>query len=156
MGDPDVGTLNYTTTIAATKTVVEMQALLATHGASRISVDYANGVPAALSFLLVTPHGERAFTLPANVDAMHRLLQQQDRAGKLRSGAKATRSSREQAERVAWRVMKDWLAAQLALVESQMAGLDQVMLPYLHVDGSRTLYEAYREREQVAALEAGA
>lgn len=149
-----MATLNYTTSIAASKTVGEMQALLARHGASRIAVDYDGGAPCALSFLLDTPHGPRHFTLPVDVDAMHRLLQRQDREGKLRSGSKATRSSREQAERVAWRVMKDWLAAQLALVETEMAGLDQVMLPYLHVDGDRTLYAAYKDREAVAALEA--
>lgn len=149
-----MGTLNYSTSIAAGKTVGEMQTLLAGHGASRIAVDYSDGAPCALSFMLVTPHGPRNFTLPVNVDAMHRLLVEQDRAGKLKSGSKAVRSSREQAERVAWRVMKDWLAAQLALVETEMAGLDQVMLPYLHVDGERTLYAAYKERETVAALEA--
>lgn len=149
-----MATLNYSTSIAAGKTVGEMQTLLANHGASRIAVDYDGGAPVALSFMLVTPHGPRHFTLPVNVDAMHRLLVEQDRAGKLKAGSKAVRSSREQAERVAWRVMKDWLAAQLALVETEMAGLDQVMLPYLHVDGERTLYAAYKDREQVAALEA--
>jgi hypothetical protein len=145
--------LNYTTQIAATKTVGEMQTALAQAGASRISVDYDGGSPSALSFLLVTPHGPRHFTLPVNVDAMHRLLVAEDNAGRIRSGAKATRSSREQAERVAWRVMKDWLVAQLALVATEMVGLDQVMLPYLQVDSSgRTLYASYREREDAAML----
>jgi hypothetical protein len=55
---------------------------------------------------------------------------------------------------VAWRVVKDWLEANLALVAAQMATIDEVMLPYLHVDGDRTLWQAYREREQ-AALTAG-
>lgn len=55
--------------------------------------------------------------------------------------------TRAQAERVAWRVIKDWIAAQLAIVETQMVELDQVMLPYLHVDGDRTLYESYRDQE---------
>lgn len=145
--------LNYSTQIAANKTVGEMQAALAAAGAGRISVDYEGAAPIALSFMLSTPHGARHFTLPVNVDAMHRLLRDQDRAGKLRGGTKANRSSREQAERVAWRVMKDWLLAQLALVETEMAGLDQVMLPYLQIDDSgRTLYASYRERESAATL----
>lgn len=145
--------LNYTTQISANKTVGEMQAALAAAGAGRISVDYEGASPVALSFMLATPHGPRHFTLPVNVDAMHRLLVAQDRAGKLRGGTKATRSSREQAERVAWRVMKDWLLAQLALVETEMAGLDQVMLPYLQIDeAGRTLYASYREREAAATL----
>ena len=147
--------LNYTTQIAVTKTVGEMQTMLGQAGASRIAVDYDGGVPSALSFMLVTPHGPRHFTLPVNVDAMHRLLVSEDKAGRIRSGAKATRSSREQAERVAWRVLKDWLAAQLALVASEMVGMDQVMLPYLQVEASGlTLYDAYRNKENLLALEA--
>jgi hypothetical protein len=145
--------LNYTTSISASKTVGEMQAALAQAGAGRISVDYDDASPCALSFMLATPHGARHFTLPVNVDAMHRLLVAEDKAGRIRSGSKATRSSREQAERVAWRVMKDWLLAQLALVATEMAGLDQVMLPYLQIDDAgRTLYASYKERETTATL----
>lgn len=33
-------------------------------------------------------------------------------------------------------------------------GLDQVMLPYLHVDGDRTLYQSYRDQE-LRAIEGG-
>lgn len=143
--------VNYTTSIPAAKTVNEMQAALVQAGAGRISVDYEAGTPAALSFMLDTPHGPRHFTLPVNVDAMHRLLVAEDKAGRIKSGAKAIRSSRDQAERVAWRVMKDWLLAQLALVATDMAGMDQVMLPYLQIDDSgRTLYASYKEREALA------
>ena len=37
--------LNYTTKIAASKTVGEIQAMLAKHGASRIATDYHDGGP---------------------------------------------------------------------------------------------------------------
>lgn len=149
--------LNYTTQIAASKTIAEVQALLAKHGANRIAVDYQNGQPSGLTFALTTPHGPRLFTLPVDVDAMHRLLVAESRAGRLKGGKSVTiMRSREQAERVAWRVIKDWLAAQLALVQTEMAAMDQVMLPYLHADQSgRTLYAAYRDRENVLALEVG-
>lgn len=139
--------VNYTTKIAASKTVGEMQTMLAQHGAQRIAVDYDNGQPSALSFFLTTAHGPRLFTLPVNIDRMHALLKQKDHNGELRSGSRAERTSREQAERVAWRILKDWLGAQLSLIESSMVDLDQVMLPYLRVDDSRTLYDAYRESE---------
>jgi hypothetical protein len=147
--------LNYTTKIAASKTIGEVQTLLAKHGASRIAVDYDDGQPSGLTFALVTPHGPRLFTLPVNVDAMHRLLVAEHKAKRTGSMSAAVATSREHAERVAWRVIKDWLAAQLALVQTEMAALDQVMLPYLHVDGERTMYAAYRDRENVLALEEG-
>lgn len=136
--------LNYTTTIAASKTVAEMQAMLAKAGAARVAVAYEDGSAVAVTFELRTPHGDRVFTLPVDVDAMHRLLARQRRSNT------KVKDTREQAERVAWRVMKDWLAAQLAIVETQMVALDQVMLPYLHVDGDRTLYAAYKARESAA------
>lgn len=144
-------TLNYTTTIAASKTIAEMQSLLAKHGASAVATHYEDGQAQGVSFQVNTPHGVRSFTLPVDVAAVYRLLASQAKARKIRPGF----ATPEQAERVAWRVVKDWLAAQLALIEASMATLDQVMLPYLHVDGTKTLYAAYREREQLA-LEAGA
>ena len=148
--------LNYSTSVGATRTVSEMQTMLAAHGAASIKIGYASGKPVGIDFEVETPHGFRAFSLPVNVDTMHAVLLSQDKAGLLKTGTKAGRSSREQAERVAWRVMKDWLAAQLALVETEMAGLDQVMLPYLQVDGTKTLYAAYAEREASLAIGARA
>lgn len=144
--------VNYTTKISAAQTVAEMQALLAAHGARRISVDYdASGVPSALDFVLETPHGQRGFSLPASVDRMEALLRSEEKAGRLKSGSKAERTSRAQAERVAWRVMKTWLEAQLALVAARMIDVDQALLAFLQVDSTgRTLYEVYKEREGAA------
>lgn len=142
--------LNYTTKINVHKTVAEMQKMLADQGAARVGVEYADGRPVGVSFGLDTPHGPRSFTLPVNAAAMQALLIAKDRAGELRSGSRADRTSLEQAERVAWRVVKDWLAAQLALVATEMVRLDEIFLPYLHVDGNRTLYDQYRDHEQRA------
>lgn len=149
-----MATLNYTTKVAASRTIAEIQALLAQHGADAVATNYENKRACGLSFKLSTPHGPRAFTLPVDIEAVHRLLVQQRKDRILDRDAHATP---EHAERVAWRVLKDWLAAQLAIIEAQMATLDQVMLPYLHIDGDRTLYEAYAERESaMGALTAGA
>lgn len=149
-----MGTLNYTTSIPASRTIGEMQGMLAKHGAVAVTVIYSGARATGLGFTLATPHGARSFSLPVDVDAVHRLLVKQESTQSLaaaRRKAKGTYSSPEHAERVAWRIMKDWLEAQLAIVEAQMARLDQVMLPGLHVDGDRTLYEAYQEREQSLA-----
>ncbi|WP_181273582.1 hypothetical protein [Brevibacterium oceani] len=144
--------VNYTTRIDAAQTVAEMQALLAKHGARRIAVDYdGSGVPSSLDFMLDTPHGQRGFSLPANVDRMERLLAAEEKAGRLKSGSRAERTSRAQAERVAWRVMKTWLEAQLALVAAEMVDVDQALMAFLVVgDAGQTLYEVYKEREALA------
>jgi hypothetical protein len=140
--------LNYTTTVAASRTINQMQDMLAKAGARTITAEYnENGLLTGMSFALQTPYGWRDFTLPVDVSAVHQVLGQQHVASSLQT--------RPHAERVAWRIAKDWLEAQLAIVESQMVSFDQVMLPYMHVDGPKTLYQAYEERESALALTAG-
>lgn len=138
-------TLNYTTKIGVTQTTSEMQAALARHGATKIAVDYTRGKPSGLAFALPTPSGSRVFNLPVNVQAVAKLLadQREGRNGYPRSSRVDARP--EQAERVAWRVVRDWLFAQLAIIEAEMATLDQIMLPYMQWDEGRTLYEAFRD-----------
>jgi hypothetical protein len=146
--------LNYTTTIPAAQTVGECQATLAAAGAASVAVHYDDGQPAGLSFSLKTPHGQRNFTLPVNVDGAQRVLAKAERDGQFAAARKraGTYSSREHATKVAWRVVKDWLEANLALIAAQMATIDEVMLPYLHVGDDKTLWQAYREREQAALM----
>jgi hypothetical protein len=51
-----------------------------------------------------------------------------------------------QASRVAWRIIKDWVDAQLAIIETEMVTLEQVFLPYMQVKDNKTLYEVMIEK----------
>ena len=44
-----------------------------------------------------------------------------------------------QAVRTAWRIVKDWVEAQMALVETQMVTTRDVFLPYAVMRDGRTL-----------------
>jgi hypothetical protein len=130
---------NYSTTVSVTRTLMEVQGMLARAGAQSVLIDYRDGEPFALSFLLAI-HGEPvSFRLPANADAMLQVLSRDP---------KVPRSKRtpEHAHRVAWRVVRDWLRAQLALVEAEQATLAEAMLPYAVTPTGQTLYEALEER----------
>lgn len=145
-----MATLNYSTTVPTARTVGEVQSILANAGADAVGVRYRNREPVGVSFILNTLAGVRSFALPINVDAVHKILVKQQAAGELpRIGniSKTMMTSRPHAERVAWRVAKDWLEAQLAIIEAGMASLDQVMLPYLVIEGDQTLYDQYKVRE---------
>ena len=68
--------LNYTTQINPFKTVTEIQQILVKHGAKKIMQDYdENGAISAVYFLINTPLGEQGVRLPANIDAVDRVLQ---------------------------------------------------------------------------------
>lgn len=146
------GLLNYTTTIPAAKTISEMQTLLAKAGADSIAIHYTEGSASGLTFSLRTKYGPQLFTLPVDVPAVQKVLRKHKISGGM---SRAKFESIEHAERVAWRISKAWLEAQLALVSVEMATIDQVMLPYLHVGPDKTLYAAYQDQQDVLALTAG-
>jgi len=135
--------LNYTTTIAVERTVAEIQVMLGKHGASAVAVRYAASVPVGVSFTMDGIHGPAVYTLPVDAAAMEKLLAQQWR----RREIQRRYSSPDQAARVAWRVIKDWLAAQLALVDAQMVSLQTIMLPFMHEGGPETptIYDRFLE-----------
>lgn len=142
------GPLNYTTTIPVERTLSEVQAMLGRSGAAAVATTYEDGAPSGVQFILRLSGAEHAYTLPVDVDAMHRALLAAEKRGDFRGNRKAAGafSSPEHARRVAWRVVKDWLEAQLALIAAGQARVEQVMLPYLRVDADRTLYDAWVER----------
>ena len=137
---------NYTTKVAAKRTASEIQEVLSGHGVTRIMLEFADGAPTGIAFEALTELGPRSFRLPVDVDAMHRLLIREKRAGRLSGISQALAQDRAHAERVAWRVVAEWIRAQMTLVASQMATLDQVMLPYLVTATGHTLYADYREQ----------
>lgn len=130
--------LNYTTTVPVLRTAGEITTRLAKHGARQVTTRYDNAQPAAIGFSIDTEFGLRGFDLPANPDGVYKALTR-DREVPPRY------KTRQQADRVAWRILKDWVEAQLALIEAGLATLDTVMLPYMITNSGRTLAVEYRE-----------
>ena len=46
---------------------------------------------------------------------------------------------------MAWRIVKDWVEAQMALLATGMVELEEIFLPYM-LSGDRTLYQVLTER----------
>lgn len=126
--------LNYTTSIAPQKTVMEIQSALAKAGASAIMADYdTDGNVVALSFRLKSPEGDISFKLPTAWQPVHETLKRQNVSRSLQTP--------EQALRVAWRITKHWVDAQLAIIETKMVTTAQVFLPYAITKDGSTVYE---------------
>lgn len=141
------GPLNYTTTIDPARTAGECIQRLAVHGATAIGVTYDAGKPTGLQFAITTTHGMRTYALPVNVTGTQKALETAWRQNRI----PRSKASREQAERTSWRVLKDWLEAQLALIEAGVAEMPQVMLPYMVVgEAGETVWTRFLENEQLA------
>lgn len=129
---------NYTTSKDAYESVGEIQAMLARKGAQRLMIEYGpDQRVVSVSFTISTPGGIQAVRLPSNVDATLEVLRRQK---KTNSKVIATY---DQAERVSWRILRDWLDAQLAILETEMVTIDQVLLPYFVDRSGRSVYELY-------------
>lgn len=142
-GVTDMAIKNYTTTIDVYKSLGEIQGALASHGARKIMVDYdGDGQPTGVMFGIETPSGHRSFWLPANVDGVRAVFEKQK--VKVQPG---------QAERTEWRNVRDWIMAQMAIIEAGQVQIDEVFLPYLTDGKGRTLYQLYLGGQM--ALESG-
>lgn len=129
--------LNYTTKVNVYTTIGEIQAQLVVHGAKRIMQDYDDkGRISALTFQIDTPAGLRVIRLPANVNAVQKVLSSQK-----------VKCDLEQAERVAWRIVKDWVEAQMAILESEMVQMDEIFLPYMVNNNGQTFFQIYRNNQ---------
>jgi hypothetical protein len=147
---PGRGPLNYTTSVPADKSAMECIAILVKHGARNVGLSISEArVPDGLDFIVTTPWGPQQFSLPVNISGTEKALKQAWREHRIEPRF----ATPEQARRVAWRVIKDWLESQLALVEAGVADLPQVMLSFMKVGVDKTMYQAVVEN-QMQALEA--
>lgn len=146
------GLLNYTTTINANRTITEMQAMLVRAGATAVTLHYGpDQRPTGIQFQVGTKYGPQTFTLGVDIRSVQAILAKGRTRG---SVSERLRAVADQAERTAWRVARSWLEAQLAMVEVELASLDQIFLPYMHVGPNQTLYAAYQESQNVLQIEA--
>ncbi len=126
--------LNYTTQIATDKTVSEIQKNLAAHGAQAVMAEYdGNGNIVMLKFKIILNGSEIGYQLPCDWRPVLKVMEDHPKIPR-------RLCNQGQALRVSWRIIKDWVAAQMAIVETQMAPLDEVFLPYAITKSGKTLY----------------
>lgn len=133
--------LNYTTTVDSFKTASEIEYILMKHKAKSIMKNYDGESITGLSFLIDTGFQQIPVRLPVKVDECLEVLKR-EKKNSPRSSIKATR---EQAERVAWRILKDWIEAQMALLDIEMVEMQEIFLPYIEIQG-QTIYEKLEQK----------
>ena len=145
--------LNYTTQIPVEKTIAEIEKMLAESGAEKILKEYEEGGINSISFMIPTEKGKLSFKLPMNVEAVMQVINNQTGEFK-RTGYKNRRiiplkfhNDMDQARRVGWRIIKDWLEAQLALFFLQMVKIEEIFLPYMYNEKTnQTMFQMLEER----------
>jgi hypothetical protein len=86
-----------------------------------------------------TPHGLIGIQLPVDPDAVLKVMSHQRVPKRY--------LNRTQALQVAWRIVKVWVEAQMAIINTEMARMEQVFLPYMMVNEDQTLYEVMMDKK---------
>lgn len=125
---------NRTTSISCEKTVAEIQSMLAGVRASAMMLDYdSDGKPCGLAFRLERDGQSMAFRLPCNWQGVLNALKKE------RGGIPQRLLTADHAKRVSWRILKDWLRAQLSLIEAGASSIEEVMLPWAITTDGQTV-----------------
>lgn len=129
-------------TSSSPNTFRDIEKVLVSHEAREIVKEYAPSTErvAALRFTIEVQGQRLSFRLPARVAAVERTLYGSNAAW-------LTTAQREQAYRTAWANIRDWLSAQMAMLDTGMVAAEEVFLPYLLTPaGDQTLYEHLRDQ----------
>lgn len=125
---------NYTSRVPADRSIQEIQKSLVKHGATGVLYEYEKdtGRIAALKFKLDVKGSVVGFSLPVNWRRFQECIK--------RDGISKWRDD-DYVYRVAWRNIRDWVLAQMALYETQIVELPQVFLPFAVAKDGKTIYE---------------
>ncbi len=138
--------LNYTTTIDAYKTISEIEYILQRHGARSILKEFSadSKIVTGMSFIVSAGPAQIPIKLPVHTERVLEILRKEKREHP-RTNIKVTA---EQAERVGWRIIKDWVEAQMALLEIDLVKMEEIFLPYIvtGADG-KTIFEKLEQRQ---------
>jgi hypothetical protein len=125
---------NYTTKVPANRSIEEIQTTLVKNGATGVLYEYEKGTGriSALRFRLPIKEKDVGFSLPVNWRRFQEVLKQQQ----VRRW-----NDEDYCYRVAWRDIRDWVLAQMALYETEMVELPQVFLPFATDSKGQTIYD---------------
>lgn len=145
---------NYTSTVPVARSISYIEQKLVQHQAKQILKLYTpDHAVKSLCFTVSVRGNDVHFQLPAKVVACESiLLKNLSRRAKPETKNKI----KEQAERTAWKILSDWVEAQMAMIELAQVDFLEVFMPYVFDPVKQmTLYEIAQESGFKRLLEGG-
>lgn len=137
------------TDIPVFRTIAEIQRVLVRSGATQISQEYAtsasgdsSGRVIGMVFILPVDDNVLHFKLPVRTENVYNIIH----SARIRQATKYEKQDREDAERIAWRQLLRWVEAQMAMVETGLAQVHEVFMPYGIDRSGKTMFEIWSQR----------
>lgn len=148
--DREQGLKNYSTDIPAARSVAEIEEMLVQNGATDTWKSYTGKALTCLNFMVMTEFGKVPFKIVVDATVVRALLIEQKSKGVLRGHimTQARVEDIENARNVGWRIMRDLIEAQMAVVQMGLRKLEQVFLADIFNDASgKTFFEVLVDRK---------
>lgn len=140
--------LNYTTKVPVYRSIEQIQKLLVQAGASAVMTEYDDDkIVSTISFKIKTGENEFSFRLPGDWRSTLEVMKH--------DGTPRNQLTPEHAQRVAWRITKDWVEVQIALLQTRSVVLPQLFLPYMVNQQGSTAWQLVSQNPQILGLGAG-
>ena len=140
-----MGLKNYTSSVPASTSITWIEKKLASKGATQILKEYGpDARVSCIKFSLRVDGQDVLFNLPAQIENCERVLR-----ANLSQRAKADTIKKvpAQAERTAWKILADWVDAQMARIELAQVEVMEVFLPYVFdAQHNRTFFQLLKEK----------
>ena len=142
---------NYSTIISVERTVAEIEKTLAKHGAKAILKEYdVSGRVTALNFIIDFEGMNMPFRLPLDIKALMEVINNQIDNPKEKEGRiqKKYKNDMEYARKVGWRIIRDWVDAQMAFVDLKQVKVQEAFLSYVYdMTEHKTFYKKLEENK---------
>lgn len=146
-----MGLKNYTSKVPASQSIRYIEGKLVSKGATQIAKTYDPQQRVdRLRFSLRVDGRDILFNLPAQIENCEKVM---ERSLSSRALAETRRKVPAQAERTAWKILSDWVDAQMAMIELAQVDVMEVFLPYVcDPKTGRTFFEQLKEQNFKAML----
>lgn len=114
-----------------------IQKTLISHKAKHITYSYEAERIVAIEFVIDINGIERPFRLPARIKNVEQIMY-----GK----GFLSNTQKTQAYRTSWANIRDWIAAQMAMIDTGMVKPEEIFLPYMVSNSGQTFYEVMTEQ----------
>ncbi len=138
----DINIKNYTSIVSKEKSIANIEKLLVQAGANHISKIYENNEIKGLFFQLIIDNNPFTFRLPSQSENIYIMLK-----NNIKKPRKNTfKNINEQSERIAWKILKEWIHIQLSFIKLKQIEPLQAFLSYLYdFNKQLTFYDTLKQ-----------
>lgn len=130
---------NASSTASLPRIFEAIQKALVSHKAKYVTYGYENERITSVEFVIDINGREYPFRLPARIENVQKIMYPGRRF--------LSETQKTQIYRTAWANIRDWIGAQMAMIDTGMVRPEEIFLPYMVANDGRTFFEVMNENQ---------